>query len=236
MSKQRSQNRSVIEGEEQVVSASEAEVSPALPRAQESSEASRQAATQEESAWIAAAQRGEREAFEHLVRRYDRQVLRLALNLTGSETEARDLYQEAFLKAYRSLGNFRFECSFYTWMYRIVSNVCMDHLRRRQVRKEESVERVNDEGETVDLLEMTADERAGSRPDQQLLSKELGARIHRALAKLNGRERMVFELRHYEGMRLRAIGEALGTSEETAKNTLFRATQKLRQALAEWRQ
>ena len=68
------------------------------------------------------AQRGDRAAFEELVRHYDQAVLRLALHLTGSEHEAQDIYQDAFLKAYKSIGRFRFECSFYTWIYRIVTN------------------------------------------------------------------------------------------------------------------
>ena len=76
------------------------------------------------------AQRGNRAAFEDLVRHYDQAVLRLAMHLTGSDTEAQDIYQEAFLKAYRNLGSFRFECSFYTWIYRIVANLCLDHLRK----------------------------------------------------------------------------------------------------------
>ena len=79
-----------------------------------------------------AAQRGDRAAFESLVRQYDQAVLRLAMHLTGSEPDARDVYQEACLKAYRHIGNFRFECSFYTWIYRIVTNLCLDHLRKRQ--------------------------------------------------------------------------------------------------------
>ena len=74
-----------------------------------------------DSELIRAAQRGDRVAFESLVRQYDQAVLRLALHLTGSEPDARDIYQEAFLKAYRHIGNFRFECSFYTWIYRIVT-------------------------------------------------------------------------------------------------------------------
>ena len=84
------------------------------------------------------AQRGNRAAFEELVRHYDQAVLRLAMHLTGSDTEAQDIYQDAFLKAYKNVGNFRFECSFYTWIYRIVTNLCLDHLRKRQVRKEDA--------------------------------------------------------------------------------------------------
>jgi len=88
----------------------------------------------EERALVANAQAGDRAAFEELVRRYDRDVLRLALNLMKRPEDARDVYQEAFLKVYRNLHRFRFECSFYTWLYRIVTNVCLDQLRRRQSR------------------------------------------------------------------------------------------------------
>jgi RNA polymerase sigma-70 factor, ECF subfamily len=185
---------------------------------------------------IRAAQQGDKAAFEELVRQYDQPVLRLALHLTGSEHEAKDIYQEAFLKVYRNLGSFRFECSFYTWVYRIVSNLCMDQLRRRQVRKEDSGIRVNSEGEEVDLLEQHPDERAGASPEQELMRREMGKRIAQALTKLSPRERMVFEMKHYQGLKLRTIGEALNTTEETAKNTLFRATQKLRSALADLKQ
>jgi RNA polymerase sigma-70 factor, ECF subfamily len=95
------------------------------------------------------AQAGSRAAFDALVRQYEHQVLRLALHLTGSEQDAEDIYQEAFLKAYRYLGNFRFECSFYTWIYRIVTNLCLDQLRRRKTRREDSAV-------VVDLLESGA--------------------------------------------------------------------------------
>ena len=80
---------------------------------------------------IREAQRGDRAAFEELVRHYDQAVLRLALHLTGTEHDAQDVYQDAFLKAYKNIGSFRFECSFYTWIYRIVTNLCLDHARRR---------------------------------------------------------------------------------------------------------
>jgi len=184
---------------------------------------------------IREAQRGNRAAFEELVRQYDQAVLRLALHLTGSEHDAKDIYQEAFLKAYRNLGGFRFECSFYTWIYRIVTNLCLDHLRRRQVRKEESPVISDAEGQELNLLEQVADERPGASPERDLMRRELGSRIALALNRLTPRERLVFEMKHYEGLRLRTIGEALNTSEETAKNTLFRATQKLRAALANTR-
>jgi RNA polymerase sigma-70 factor (ECF subfamily) len=181
------------------------------------------------------AQRGDHVAFEELVRHYDQAVLRLALHLTGSEQDAQDIYQEAFLKAYKNVGNFRFECSFYTWIYRIVTNLCLDHLRKKNVRKEDAGVVTDGQGEEFDLLEQTPDHHPTASPERDLLRRELGGRINRALEKLTPRERMVFELKHYHGLKLRTVGEMLHTTEETAKNTLFRATQKLRGALADMR-
>jgi RNA polymerase sigma-70 factor (ECF subfamily) len=133
------------------------------------------------------------------------------------------------------MGSFRFECSFYTWIYRIVTNLCMDHLRRKQVRKEDAPVATDSEGEQYDVLEQVADVRAGADPERDLMRRELGTKINSALEKLTPRERMVFELKHYHGLKLRTVGEMLNTTEETAKNTLFRATQKLRGSLAEMR-
>ena len=184
---------------------------------------------------IREAQAGSRAAFDVLVRQYEHQVLRLALHLTGSEHDAEDIYQEAFLKAYRYIGNFRFECSFYTWIYRIVTNLCLDQLRRRKTRREDHAVVVDRTGDEIDLLASVSDDRPFSNPARELDRKLLGERIQAALGKLTPRERMVFELKHYQGLRLRTIGEMLNTTEETAKNTLFRATKKLRMQLAELR-
>src|SRR6202044_1071150 len=181
---------------------------------------------------IREAQAGSRVAFDTLVRQYEHQVLRLALHLTGSEHDAEDIYQEAFLKAYRYIGNFRFECSFYTWIYRIVTNLCLDQLRRRKTRREDHAVVVDRAGEEIDILASVSDDRSFSNPAKELDRKQLGAKIQTALGKLTPRERMVFELKHYQGLRLRTIGEMLNTTEETAKNTLFRATRKLRTNLA----
>jgi RNA polymerase sigma-70 factor, ECF subfamily len=181
------------------------------------------------------AQRGNRSAFEELVRHYDHAVLRLAMHLTGSEHEAQDVYQEAFLKAYKNIGRFRFECSFYTWIYRIVTNLCLDHIRKRNVRKEDAPVITDSEGQEYSLIDQVKDARAHANPEHDLMRRELGVKIKVALGKLTPRERMVFELKHYQGLKLRTIGEMLNTTEETAKNTLFRATQKLRASLAPMR-
>jgi RNA polymerase sigma-70 factor, ECF subfamily len=187
----------------------------------------------EERALVEQAQAGSRAAFEELVRRYDRDVLRLALNLMKRTEDARDVYQETFLKVFRNLHRFRFECSFYTWLYRIVTNVCLDHLRRRQARPEdqapESVSQFEDG--SVDFFERQREHRATLDPERNLLGQEIRVRLAAAMERLSPRERIVFEMKHYQGLKLRAIGDVLGTSEETVKNSLFRATRKLRTEL-----
>jgi len=181
---------------------------------------------------IREAQRGDRSAFDSLVRRYDQSVLRLALHMLGNEQDAQDVHQEAFIKAYRHLSNFRFECSFYTWLYRIVTNLCLDQLRRRKSRREDPSTVIDSSGEEMDLMANLTDGRASANPARELERKTMGEAIKEALDQLTPRERTVFELKHYQGLKLRTIGEMLSTTEETAKNTLFRATRKLRARLA----
>jgi RNA polymerase sigma-70 factor, ECF subfamily len=186
----------------------------------------------EEQALVRKAQAGDRLAFEDLVRRYDRDVLRLALNLVRRPEDARDVYQEGFLRAYRNLHRFRFECSFYTWLYRIVTNVALDHLRRRTSHREEQAPAPKQtEGLAPDFFDRQPELRASGNPEKSLLGQEVGQQIERAMKRLSPRERVVFEMKHYQGLRLRAIGDLLGTSEETVKNSLFRATRKLRESL-----
>ncbi len=187
----------------------------------------------DESALIRDAQNGDADAFEQLVRSYDQNVLRMAFNLLRSREDARDVYQEAFLRVYRNLSKFRFDCSFSTWLYRIVANLCLDQLRKRKVRREEATTIETGTGE-LDRLQLLPEGRADVDPQRQLLSAEVNERVQDVLTQLTPRERLVFEMRHYQGMRLRAIGESLGVTEEAAKNCLFRATQKMRTALGDF--
>lgn len=180
---------------------------------------------------IAQAQAGDRVAFDALVRLYDRDVLRLTLRMVRSAEDAADLYQEVFLRVYRSLHRFRFQSSFSTWLYRVVVNVCLDHLRR-QSRKME-VQGPAAERNQPEFFHALAEDRAALDPERQLRAQEIDNRLREALESLSPRERIVFELRHYEGLRLRAISERVGASENTVKNCLFRATHKLRAKLAD---
>ena len=204
-------------------------VQPSLKRVS----ARKEGAAVDETELIRAAQAGDSSAFEELVRTYDQSVLRLALSMLRSPEDARDVYQETFLRVYRNLNQFRFDCSFHTWLYRIATNLCLDQLRRRKVRREEPTVMTTPEG-TLDRMDAAAETRVEGDPQRNLFSGQIRKRVKEALAQLTPRERMVFELRHYEGLRLRKIGEVLGTSEEAAKNCLFRATQKMRTALGEF--
>jgi RNA polymerase sigma-70 factor (ECF subfamily) len=115
---------------------------------------------------IRRAQRGDRAAFDALVRRYDQEVLRMALRIVQSHEEAHDLYQEAFLKVYRSIGRFRLESKFSTWLYRVVMNVCLDHLRRQKTRGEMQMPD-SDDGQP-DFLQSIPEERAArQRPSRR---------------------------------------------------------------------
>src|SRR6185312_6651632 len=129
---------------------------------------------------IRAAQAGDQDAFEQLVRTYDQSVLRLAMNLLRSPEDARDVYQEAFLRGYRNLHSFRFDCSFHTWLYRIVTNICLDQLRKRKVRKEESAVLETAEG-PVDRMDGFEEEAAEADPERSMWNRQLKQKIESAL-------------------------------------------------------
>jgi RNA polymerase sigma-70 factor, ECF subfamily len=178
------------------------------------------------------AQRGSHLAFEQLVHIHDRDVLRLAFRITGSKNDIQDIYQEVFLRIYKKLGSFRFECSFSTWIYRIVTNVCFDHLRKSRSRKENSAVERNADGEEYNLLDQISDINPAHQPEQQVYRREAGAQVLLALQTLTSHERAAFELRHLRGLKLRTVGERLNISEASVKTTLSRATQKLKSQLA----
>lgn len=180
--------------------------------------------TDQDRSLIRAAQGGNHSAFEQLVHAYDQAVLRLALRITGSESDAQDVYQEAFLKIYKKLDCFRFECSFSTWVYRIATNVCLDQLRRKRVRAEYGPVQSN----VDNFLSQVSDDKPVNNPEQQLLRQELGVHIARALRRLTPRERLVFELKHFQGLKLHQVSQILGCSEPAVRTRWFRATKKMR--------
>jgi len=191
----------------------------------------------DESALINEARNGSAAAFEELVRRHDRSVLRLALSIVRSQEDARDVYQDAFLKAFRSIGEFRGECAFSTWLYRIVTRLCLDRARRDGARPRlpDGREPGHPESAGPDAAARLPETRPGGDPERMLAAAETRRRIAEALRMLSDRERLVFELRHDQGMRLAAVAEILETTEETVRNCLYRAHQRLREALGDLR-
>src|ERR1700759_5562837 len=109
--------------------------------------------------------------------------------MLGNEQDAQDVHQEAFIKAYRHLGNFRFECSFYTWLYRIVTNLCLDQMRRRKSRREDPATVLDASGDEMDLMANITDDRAMANPARELDRRVMGLKITGGLDKHSRRER-----------------------------------------------
>ncbi len=178
------------------------------------------------------AQGGNHAAFTQLVHAHDETVLRVALRITGSQNDAQDIYQEVFLKVYKKLNCFRFDSSFSTWISRITTNTCLDYLRKARHRRENDTVKVGFDGTEEDLLDHIADDRPTNDPEKEILRRELRGYILCALRHLTPQERMVFDMKHFQGMKLRAVGEILDISEGSVKTCLVRATRKLRLHLA----
>jgi RNA polymerase sigma-70 factor, ECF subfamily len=182
---------------------------------------------------VTLAQAGDEQAFRRLVERHSRGVFQLAFRLTGSEPDAEDVVQEAFLKAYRELKRFESRSSFRTWLHRVTVNCAYDLLRQRPRHKAESLDADGGEaegGKAGGGIEPEAD--GTSRPDRLAFGAEIQGRVRAALELLTPTERTAFVLRHFEGRSLEEIGEALGLRTGATKHSIFRAVQKMRRALA----
>jgi len=178
-----------------------------------------------DSAAVARARAGDREAFQGLVEKHSRNVFRLAFRMTGNEEDAEDVVQETFLKAYRSLERFAGNAEFSTWLHRIAANCSVDLLRRRVPRHSLTLTRTA-EGDEVEIAAN------GAGPERMLLSSEVQGRVARSLENLTPMERAAFVLRHFEGRPIAEIGKTLGVRTGAAKNCVFRAVAKLRRDLA----
>jgi RNA polymerase sigma-70 factor, ECF subfamily len=185
---------------------------------------------------VALAQAGDEQAFRRLVERHSRGVFQLAFRLTGSEADAEDIVQDAFLKTYRELKRFESRSSFRTWLHRITVNCSYDLLRQRPRHKAEPLDLGDAEaglgqgGWTGGGVEPEADET--SRPDRLAFGAEIQGRVRTAMDLLTPTERAAFVLRHFEGRSLEEIGGALGLRLGATKHSIFRAVQKMRRALA----
>lgn len=178
---------------------------------------------EEERAVILRVQQGDANAFEALVTAYQKQVYNLALRTVGNTEDAADLSQEAFLRAYRSIGSFRGDSKFSVWLYRLTTNICIDFLRSKGRKPTVSLTVENDDEETEELD--VADERFD--PEEQYQRKALRQAVQRGLSQLPEEFRTILILREVEGMRYDEIAELLHLEEGTVKSRLFRARNRL---------
>ncbi len=186
-----------------------------------------------ETRLIRRAQEGDGAAFEALVQMHDRQVLKLARQMLNNLEDAQDVYQDIFIKVFRSLPAFRFESEFSTWLYRIVINQCLNYRQWRSRRRFLSFDSPR-ENEDSPSPQWPKDNNPD--PEKAALSMELGREIALAMESLSDKQRAVFVLRHFHDQKLQDIAKTLGCAEGTVKNYLFRATQQMQKKLREYRQ
>ena len=182
---------------------------------------------QTDAATVALARDGDSEAFRALVERHGRAVFRLAHRMTGNPSDAEDVVQETFLKAYRQLGRFESRANFGTWLHRIAVNCSIDLMRSRAHRESghdtKGLEQLGAVSEVHDTRQKT--------PERLMLSTEVQERVNAAMGGLSQMERAAFVLRHFEGQSIEEISHALGLKTNAAKHSIFRAVRKMRLAL-----
>ena len=178
---------------------------------------------------IARAKKGDQDAFGQLVLAHQNKVFALCVHMVGSREEAEDMAQEAFLKAWRSLDGFHGESSFATWMHRLTTNLCLDHLRRQTRRQNVAVAVSLDDEETA--FSEPAD--PGSDPQQELEKRERQRAVEKALKELPEHHRSPLVMREVAGMSYQAIADALKLDLGTVKSRIARAREALRKRLLE---
>ncbi len=201
------------------------------PRSAASNRAERRREAEEDRALVEKAQKGDRAAFRKLVERHQRRAFAIAIGLVRDENDARDIVQEAFLRVYRSLDRFKGGSSFFTWLYRIVTNLAIDLMRKPARREAELFDNPNisEDAEAFPFLARID----GADPIDVVRRKEIAGRIQAALDALPPYHRSVIIMREVEGMSYQEMAEAMEVSKGTIMSRLFHARQKLQRALAD---
>jgi RNA polymerase sigma-70 factor (ECF subfamily) len=175
---------------------------------------------------ISRAAGGDPSAFQVLVERHRVMVYRVAYQFAGNHHDAEDIAQDVFIKVYRSLDRFRQDAQLTSWMYRIVMNACIDHRRRH---RPGAAAPFGEEAQQKMLN--TPEDRPG--PEDRAYAGELGQVLESEIGRLPNGQRVVFIMRHHQGMKLCEIADALGLAEGTVKRQLHAAVHRLRQALTQ---
>ena len=183
---------------------------------------------------VESARKGDREAFRTLFERYHRRAYALAFGVLRHQDDALDVVQDAFIKAHKYLDKFEGNSSFYTWLYRIVMNLAIDHLRKhRRVRPVELDEQHLDESSGGD--DTLLPKMLGGNPGRALMDKEIRARIDQALGELSENHRSVLVMRELEGMSYEEMAQAMGCSKGTIMSRLFHARKNMQKRLIDLR-
>lgn len=180
---------------------------------------------------IIQAQKGNQSAFEELVYRYDRSVLSIAIKYANNEDDAKDLYQEVFIRVYRGLKKFRFRSEFSTWLFRITTNVCITYKTKSKEHLKVSIDKNFDvEEQEISTSQQLVYE--GLSPEEISSGADIGVLVQEAVESLSPKQKMTFILKHYEGYKIREIAEMLNCKEGTIKKYLFDAIRNLRKKLS----
>ncbi len=176
---------------------------------------------------------GDQRAFKLLVERYQRKVYAVALGMLKDKEEAMDVSQDAFVKVYKYLDHFKGDSSFYTWLYRITANICIDRIRKRG-----GAEHVEfDESVATDASEArigALGSRLGTNPQKSALRRELAEKIQEALAQVPEKHRAILLLREIEGMSYEDLARTLEIPKGTVMSRLFHARTKVQKILSEY--
>ncbi len=176
---------------------------------------------------ILGARNGDMDAFEELVQRYDRHILSLAFSYARNSDDAKDIYQETLIRAYRSIEKFEMRSEFSTWLYRITTNVCLSFKSREKGRASIFAGR----SLPVDRADGSTEPASSETTEGAFLRAELGREIENALESLSPMQRLVFTMKHYEGYKLREIASITNCSLGTIKRYLYEAVRRLQREL-----
>lgn len=178
---------------------------------------------------------GDREAFRELVERYQRRVLAVVMGMLHDREAALEVTQETFIKAFRSIGRFKGDASFYTWIYRIAVNLAIDHQRREWRRPVgESTRNTGNDGQSEDILDRIGDEDPRGDPFEATKDSELRARVLAAIEELTPDHKAVILLRELEGLSYEEISRVMQCSKGTVMSRLHYARKKLQARLKEF--
>lgn len=191
----------------------------------------RQQEADDDLAIVQKVQAGDVDAFDELILKYRERIYSVVYNLTANREDASDLTQDAFIKAFQSVGRFKGKSSFFTWLYRIALNTTLTHLRKNKLRRFFSFEKMNDEDHSAGFIDALVTD---SDSDKSALMNELQEKLNDAFQKLSIKHRTVITLYEIDGLSHKEIADIVGTSVGTVRSRLHYAKQFLQAELKDY--